>query len=286
VTARVAVIVPCHDDRELVREAVASIEEPEPVELVVIDDASTDRATIAVLEELGRSRVRVLTNEVNLGLGPTRNRGLEATSAPYVFPLDADDLAVPGTFARMADLLDANPSASFCVGDYEEFGSRNAVRVVGASLDPFRIAYRNEFGAALLRREALLAIGGWVPRGGKRPEEIHGYEDWHVWMALAERNATGVHAGPGVVTYRRRLADGRLLAEAQGRHRELYRNLRALHPDLFRNLREHRRRSDLGISGRYLYPLLFGARPRLGIESRVIGLLGRMRLPVPGRRAS
>jgi glycosyltransferase involved in cell wall biosynthesis len=288
VTPRIAVIVASHDEGDLLREAVRSIEEPEPLELVVVDDASTDPRTLEVLAELEHDGVRVLRNQENVGPGRTRNTGVAATTAPYVFQLDADDLAVPGALSRMADLLDANPDAAFCAGDYEEFGQREAVNMVSHDLDPFQIAYRNQFGPALMRRSALEAVGGWVaeiPPGSDILDPArHGYENWHVWMAFAERGERGVHAGPGYITYRYRLASGRRLSGARRRNRDLYRSLRALHPALFADIREHRRQSELGGLTKRLYPFLYGGRRRYAIEFKLLDMLTRAHLPSPRRR--
>jgi glycosyltransferase involved in cell wall biosynthesis len=57
---RVAVIVPCFNAGRLVLEAVASVDEPEPVELIVVDDDSTDASTQDALAELELRGVRVL----------------------------------------------------------------------------------------------------------------------------------------------------------------------------------------------------------------------------------
>src|SRR5712671_944253 len=97
---RVAVIIPCHGDAALVAEAVRSVDEQEPIELVVVDDGSADEATRLTLAELEREGVQVVRHAVNLGLGKTRMTALAATSAPLVYPLDSDDLALPGVLAR------------------------------------------------------------------------------------------------------------------------------------------------------------------------------------------
>src|SRR6059058_1411657 len=88
---RIAVIVPCFNDGELVAEAVSSVIEREPVELVVVDDASSDAGTADVLDRLRREGVPVVRHARNLGLPAARMTGLRASSAPFVFPLDADD---------------------------------------------------------------------------------------------------------------------------------------------------------------------------------------------------
>jgi glycosyltransferase involved in cell wall biosynthesis len=271
-SARVAVVIPCFNDGPLALEAVASIDEAEPVEIVVVDDASTDPATPPALAGLALGgRARVLSHPANRGLSQARMTGVRATAAPYVFPLDADDQAVPGALSAMADALDAHPQAAVCFGDYIEFGDHDLVRGVPDRLDPFRVAYINEYPpSALFRRDALEAIGGWSLHGPPA-----GYEDWDVWMALAERGATGVHAGPDVLIYRRRLHGARMLTGSKSHHVILYRRLRARHPGLFKQIATHRRASDMPGWRKRLYPIVYGPRPRFAWERHFKAALDR-----------
>jgi glycosyltransferase involved in cell wall biosynthesis len=262
--ARIAVIVPCFNDGPLVPEALASLVEPEPLEVLVVDDASRDPATVVALAKLAGQGVRVVRHEHNQGLPPARMTGLRATRAPYVFPLDADDLAVPGALSAMADLLDARPDVAVCFGDYAEFGTHERVRRVPARLDPFRVAYRNDYPvSSLFRRSALEAVGGWQAVGG-----AVGYEDWNLWMSLAEAGHAGAHWGRGVAL-RRRLHGERMLTDAAGRHVALYDTLRRTHPRLFSDLASHRRTTDLARPARWIYPILYGRRPPLGLRTRL-----------------
>jgi glycosyltransferase involved in cell wall biosynthesis len=257
---RVAVIIPCHGEAGLLLEAVRSVREAEPVELVVVDDASDDEPTREVLAGLEREGVRVLRLPSNGGVGKARMAALAATKAPYVYPLDADDLALPGVLARMADALDSDPGAAACVGDIAEFGDHELVRAIPPRLDPYRVALTNEYPVtALYRRSDVEAAGGWRPF-----YERQGYEDWNLWMGLAERGARIVHlGGPG---YRRRLHGTRLNQQARARHRERYEAMRRAHPDLFARLREHRRRSDLSAARKLLYPVVHGGRAEVPFE--------------------
>lgn len=269
--ARIAVIVPCFDDGALLDQALSSIEESEPVEVVVVDDASVDGDTLATLAQLERDGHRVLRHERNGGVAAARMTGLAATSAPFVFPLDADDMAQPGSLAAMADRLEASPGAGVCFGDYLEFGESSLVRAVPDWLDPYRIAYTNEYPvSAMFRRSLLERIGGWRSEPGKVT-----FEDWDVWMRLAELGERGLHAGRGLITYRRRLHGERLLHRGKRNHKAIYRRLRADHPALFANLREHRRRSDLSPVRKLAYPFVYGGRRRHPFELRVKALLDR-----------
>ena len=266
--ARVAVIVPSYRDGELAAEAVASIDEDEPVEIVVVDDGSPDDGTRRALDAV--TGARVVRHEQNHGLIATRMTGLAETAAPYVFPLDADDQAAPGALAAMADILDADPRLDVCFGDYVEFGTQNVVRAVPDSLDPYRLAYTNEYPvSALFRRTALDAVDGWRAAGFAEPA----YADWNLWIALAESGACGAHLGRGRLTFRKRFHEGRMLDEARRRHHLMYRDLRRAHPAFFGEIAAHRRRSDLSLSRKALYPIVYGRRRRFPRFERKVKLM-------------
>ena len=260
VNPRIAVVIPCFNDGLLLVEAIASVDEREPVEIVVADDCSTEAETLTIIDRLITEGLTVVRHEQNRGTAETRTDGARAARAPYVFPLDADDLAVPGALARMADRLDAAPDAIVCYGDYLEFGAHELVRAVPPSVDPYRVAYANEYPvSALFRRTFLEAVGGWTaPR--------RAYEDWSLWMTVAERRVPSVYLGPGELSFKKRFHGERLLNRAKREHRDLYRELQALHPQLFSEIRHHRERSDLPLRRKILYPILHGGRHRFAFE--------------------
>jgi peptidoglycan/xylan/chitin deacetylase (PgdA/CDA1 family)/GT2 family glycosyltransferase len=271
--ARVVAVVPCFNDGAFVLGALNSIREPEPVEAVVVDDASTEPATLEVLNGLRAAGVRVVRHERNLGLSESRNTGVRASRAPYVYALDADDLVPPGALAMLADRLDARPELAATFGDTAEFGGRLRRCSTPPRLDPYRIAFHNDYpSSALFRRRALEEVGGWADLDGQV-----GYEDWSLWMTLAERGFAAAHAGPGLVHNHYRVSGDRMLSGAAKRHRSLYASLRRRHPRLFEDLARHRRDSDLGPGWRLLYPVVFGARPPLGLRMAAERLAARLR---------
>lgn len=99
----VCVIVAAYNAERTVARAIRSaLAEPEVAELVLIDDASTD-ATVATAsaEDDGSGRLRILRQPTNRGPAAARNRAIAASSAPYLAVLDADDMILPGRFARL-----------------------------------------------------------------------------------------------------------------------------------------------------------------------------------------
>lgn len=247
---RVAVIVPCFNDGALAQEAIASVREDEPVEIVVVDDGSTDPDTVRILEGLQRDGLRVVRRE-NGGLGAARTAGLAVVSAPLVYPLDADDLLVPGALAAMADELARHPEAGFAWGDYELFGDYEGRYRSPRRWLPWTLTYVNAYPVcSMFRRDVLLRAGGWQGRV---------YEDWDLWLRLAGLGVQGIPV-PRVV-YRRRLhGSSRLLGDARRRHQELYASLQERNREVFARRAELRRQERPAPWKLVAYPMLFGAR--------------------------
>jgi glycosyltransferase involved in cell wall biosynthesis len=243
---RVAVVVPCFNDGETLPTTLESLEGEESHELVVVDDGSDEAGTLALLRRLADGGTNVVHRD-NGGLSAARMTGVEATTAPYVFPLDADDLVVPGALAALADALDGAPDAALAWGDVEVWGELEADLTVARSLDPWLLTYLNDVPvASLVRRSALLAVGGWSMGSG--------YEDWDLWLALAEHGYPGVHVDRPTLRYRRR--GGRMLDDVTPRHAALYANLQRRHAALFADRRRNRRRSAAPLRTKLAFPLL------------------------------
>jgi glycosyltransferase involved in cell wall biosynthesis len=248
--SRLAVVIPCHDDGELVADAVRSVKEPEPVELVVVDDGSTDPGSLAVLDRLRADGVRVVTRP-NGGPGAARMTGVAVTSAPFVFPLDADDLLEPGALGELADLLERRPEAGFAWGDYMLFGDYEGRYRAPSRFLPWSVTYVNQYPiCSLVRRSALLGAGGWADKE---------YEDWGLWLQFVEHGIDGIYAGR--VIYRRRLREGgRTGLEYRRRHQDLFDQLLARHAGVFAGRADLRRRERPALWKRAAYPVLFGRR--------------------------
>jgi glycosyltransferase involved in cell wall biosynthesis len=243
---RVAVIVPCFNDGETLPDALASLAGQEEHELVVVDDGSDDPATLQVLAQAEQDGILVV-HRPNGGLSQARMTGVEATSAPYVQPLDADDELAVGAIAALADALDGDPEAALAWGDAEIWGELETEVRVGRHLDPWLVAHLNTLPvASMVRRDALVEAGGWqLPSG---------YEDWDLWMALAERGRRGRYVPRVTLRYRRR--GGRMLAGCIPRHDELYALLQRRHPALFAARRRNWLRSKAPLTARAFIPLV------------------------------
>jgi glycosyltransferase involved in cell wall biosynthesis len=276
----IAVVIPCFNDGATLLDAVRSAQAQDRIDaLAVVDDGSTDPHTIEAFRSLEADGVKVV-HRSNGGLGAARMTGVQATSSDYVFCLDADDRLLPGTLSALASALDDDPGLVLTWGDYRLFGDRDGRQMTAPSLDAWQIAYQNDTPASMLiRREALLAAGGWQLGGG--------YEDWDLLMALAERGARGRRVP--IVAYEYRQHGVRMLGESATRHGELYALLRSRHSKLFADRRRAWRRSEplalrLALPAIFALPigsnrrrLLAGAACHLARRRGLASLLRRVR---------
>lgn len=261
VEPRIAVVIPCYDDGRTVGGAVESVRRQEPCEIVVVDDGSRDEATREVLAALAATGVGVV-RQPNQGVAAARTAGVEATTAPYVFNLDADDELEPAALTALADELDAHPEVDVVWGGFRYLGERSHEKRVATELDPWLQTYINDMPvSALFRREALVAAGGWQGRAA--------YEDWDLWLALAEHGARG--RGLPFPAFRYRVHGERMYRASRPRHNELYDALRARHEALFRQRPQNRRRSRAPALVKLAFPAIDALWP--GMSYRKASLL-------------
>jgi glycosyltransferase involved in cell wall biosynthesis len=243
---RTSVVIPCYDDGATLGETVDSIREGEAVEIIVVDDGSRDPATIQLLDALAaEGRIR-LVRKPNGGVASALRAGFAAAVTPYVFVIASDDLVDAGAIGDLADALDRSPDDDFAFGHSHHFGDVDFVRKA-APWNPWILLYSNLWEAAcLFRREPVIEAGGF-PDGT-------GYEDWALFMALAERGSMGVLVDRLVFHYRIH-GGGRVNQGAKSRFGEHYRALRHDHPALFALEPVLRRRYPLPLWTRLLYRL-------------------------------
>jgi glycosyltransferase involved in cell wall biosynthesis len=278
----VAVIIPCFNDGATLMEAVRSAQGQSRIdELVVVDDGSTDPATLEVFAALEAEGATVVHRR-NGGPGAARMSGVRASHADYIFALDADDRLLPGALASLAEALDRDDDLALVWGDYQLFGEHGYRQRTAPVLDPWQIAYQNDLQGTsmMIRRSALLVAGGW--------EESGGYEDWSLLMSLAERSAKGRRVE--VMVYEYRQHGVRTMAKDASRHADVYALLRSRHPALFADRRAAWSRSRAPLALRLALPVIFllpiGANRRRLLGGAACHLARRRGLRLLLRRVS
>jgi hypothetical protein len=202
--AELTVVTPVYNHRRFVLDALDSLLRSTYLdwEAVVVDDASTDGGADAVRDWIARHPDRaclLVGHEVNRGLAAARNSGTARARSARLLMLDADNEVRRNTMSRLMGALDAAPGASFAYGIIERFsaeGSQNLMNTLG--WEPERLRSSNYIDAfTLIRREALEAINGY-----SSSPHLYGWEDYDLWVRMAESGRWGAFVSEIVARYR------------------------------------------------------------------------------------
>lgn len=196
-----SVVIPAYNCARWVGEAVLSAlrEGRDDVELIVVDDGSTDDTWEALAPFRDRAR---LFKQENAGVAAARNRGIAEATGLWIAFLDADDRFRPGHLERLARAIAANPEAGLIYADamvIDGEGREIKQKISpGPGNDPFlNLLLKNSIttSAAAVRRACLDQVGGFYPG-------LKGPEDWDLWLRLAQSFPV-IHVPEVSVDYRR-----------------------------------------------------------------------------------
>jgi len=174
-------VTPTLDAAQFLRAALESVadQEVEAVEHLVIDGGSSD-ATREIARDFG-AHVRLIS-EPALRQAAAVNRGIREARGDYVLVLNADDVLYPGALAALRNAIQADPPPDVVYADaaFIDAGGRHISRYPTQSYDPkgFEAGCFIPHAAALVRREALLAVGGV-------DERLDFAFDFDLWSRLA-----------------------------------------------------------------------------------------------------
>lgn len=201
------------------------------VEIVVVDDCSTDSFSQLTIERLTgiHERLRIVRNEMNLGLAATRNVALSHVRGEYVLTLDADDLIGPGFIELAVAALSSQPIYDFVVpqtGFFHDADEGQIGRQV-AFVD-YAVFYGEAGAAGLFENRfstATCLARTRVLRELQYREDLEAYEDWDLYMRAVMAGKRFIVTNGIHFFYRRRNESMFHTPERLARHRSLYHDL-------------------------------------------------------------
>lgn len=147
----ISVIIPAFNAEKFITRAIDSIclQHYSNLEIIVIDDASTDRTAEIVLE----LKVKLIRLPHNQGAAVARNTGIVQARGELIAFLDADDEWLPDKLNNQTQALQNNPHLVGVVGFLKIISSH--------ALEPEQISafFLPSFGTALLKRQIFEVVG-------------------------------------------------------------------------------------------------------------------------------
>ncbi|QKT04324.1 glycosyltransferase family 2 protein [Ectothiorhodospiraceae bacterium 2226] len=243
----VSVVMPAYNAERFIRQAIDSVigQDYQNLELLVVDDGSTDGTARVVADYVRRDpRVRLL-RQANAGVAAARNAGIAHARGEYIAPLDADDLWFPDMLALQVRRLSAESErvgAAYAWSVHvDEAGRPTGGYNAGGEEGDVYAALMVEFfignaSATVFRRACFERCGGYDPT--LRARRAEGCEDYDLHLRVA-RHFHFVRLPRLVVGYRQLTSsmsssNWRRMARA---HRFVFAALRRHHPTMPRALR-------------------------------------------------
>ncbi len=180
---KISVLLPVFNAEKSIQEAIQSVLDQTftDFELLILNDGSTDKS-LAIIESFKDSRIKVFTNESNLKLIATLNKGLGLASGEYLARMDADDICLPERFEKQVKFLDENQDYVAVGSNYLAFGDLNFVSKLALTNEAIRLA--SYFENPMAHPTTMLRLN--VLRSHSisyRPDLLH-IEDWGLWRDL------------------------------------------------------------------------------------------------------
>ncbi len=162
------------------------------LEVIVVDDGSTEAASIEAIARLEREypRFRFL-RQANSGIGATRNRLLAEARGEFFIPMDADNIARPAMVETFAKAITRNPGLSAMTCYFHAFANEAPDRLIYAHRPaggPHALScIRNVYGDA----NAIFRTADFREVGGYETDRGTSCEDWEAYVKL-------IHAGKSI----------------------------------------------------------------------------------------
>lgn len=189
----VTVIIPTYNYARFVREAVESAlaQTYRPMEIIVVDDGSTDNTREVMQAYAGHPEVRYLY-QTNKGLPGARNTGIRAAHGKYLALLDADDIWAPAKLSWQVAFYEEHPDAAIVATEAYEFRDASEIAPAGGvpranqsppSVTEYTLRDLMEFSAfrpssVMMRKDHCEAVGLF-------DEQFRYVEDLDMWARMS-----------------------------------------------------------------------------------------------------
>ncbi|MCP4666330.1 MAG: glycosyltransferase [Deltaproteobacteria bacterium] len=186
--AIVSVIIPAYNRARKVVRAVRSVlaQTCPDLEIIVVDDASTDDTADAMAPF--RGRVAYIAHSSNLGVSAARNTGIRNSGGPLIAFLDSDDYWLPEKAAVQVDFFERHAWAQVC--QTEEIWIRKGRRVnpKNKHLKPSGDIFEPSLKQCLVSPSSVMLKRSLLEEVGSFDEDLPACEDYDLWLRISCRH--------------------------------------------------------------------------------------------------
>ncbi len=184
---KVTVLMPVYNSESYLHEAITSIlnQDFKDFEFLIINDGSTDKSG-EIISSFNDSRIRSVTNEKNIGLVNTLNKGIELANGEYIARMDNDDICILSRLSKQVAFLDSNSDFSLVAANVVLINADG--KESGFWQDDVNTRSFDEIKSFLPKANCIahptVMIRSHVIKHYKFRNSQKGAEDWDMWMRL------------------------------------------------------------------------------------------------------
>jgi hypothetical protein len=199
----VSVILPVHNGGIYLNAAISCILDQayQRLEIIIIDDGSSDDSEFTI-RSFSDPRIQFF-KQANQGLAATLNRGIALARGKYIARQDQDDLSNPDRISLQVAYMEDHPDCVLLgswaqIMEVDRLVERFHRHPVDELMLRYQLLFNNPFvhSSVLLRRSALLEVGGYTTDPERQPPE-----DYELWSRLS-RIGSVANIGEVLQTYR------------------------------------------------------------------------------------
>lgn len=168
----VTVIIPAYNAQDTVKRAIESVPKSKLVDIIVINDGSTDKTFSRVLRARPKCPMSFISNKDNLGVASAVNLGLDKAQGDYVVLLGADDYFYGNRFLEVLDELDGTDLVYFDLDTNTDFKFLLSEGTKGKYVGSVKFMRREFIGDT------------------RNPQDQKWNEDWFFYKQLEKKNPT------------------------------------------------------------------------------------------------
>lgn len=197
----VSVVITSFNHARYLQEAIESVitQSLQDIEVVAVDDASTDESP-AILQQYAE-RLRVVRHVQNRGTYASLNEGIALTSAPLIAILNSDDVWLACKLQAQVETIQRDSAIGLvhtAFGFIDENSQPISGNPLGVRFHPLPegdilpdLLTRNLFitSSVMFRRECIERCGAFA-------EHLFGMGDWDMWLRIAEQYRVGYVSEP------------------------------------------------------------------------------------------
>lgn len=188
-TPLVSIIMPMFNAAAFVSSAIESVQSQtfKNWELIIINDQSTDDS-LNIASNFLDNRITLLSNERNIGVASSRNKGTELAQGRFIAFLDSDDIWLPNKLQVQLEAFHNNPGTVLICSSYDVFSeiagkiTVRKTRIPSECISYDQLLRTNSIGCLTAIYDSSVAGKFYMPKCG--------HEDYALWLYILRKTRT------------------------------------------------------------------------------------------------